>query len=221
MKTKLTILLILISTVIFSQKKFEISVTGGGNYMFIPDSLNQNNLISGKLAYQTGLMFSYELIKHIKIGTGAKYTTLSWSESYPPETDLTDFIINVQYKYKLFEFPFYVQFEPFIEKKISPYIRTGGFITEINEKTGSLIGTEPSGNEQNYFAQMFNYTFKGEYTFVRNMYGFFINTGFNYNIFKSFYVGLNGEIRRYFYYDFNDKRSNYTANLNITTGYRF
>ncbi len=221
MKTKLTILFVFAATILFAQKNFTATLTGGTNYMFIPDSLNQNNLNSGEFAYQSGINFSFEFLKHLTIGTGISYTTLSWSESYPPDSEIIDFTINVQYTYKFLEVPVYIQFEPFNEKKLSPFIRAGISVTEIKAKTGKLLGTDPAGNEQNYFAQMFNYTFKGEDTFLREMHNVFFTTGLNFNFYKSFYAGVNGGIKRCFYYDFNDKRSNYVTSCNLTLSYKF
>lgn len=221
MKTKLTILILLLSSFAIAQKKLTITTTGGTNYMFIPDSLNTFDTKSGKFAYQSGVLFLYESVKHFKIGAGVQYTVLSWKQIYPPDEGLTDFTVNVQYRYVFYEFPLYIQFEPFSEKKISPFIAAGAILTKPLASKGRLLGTDPAGNEQNYFAQMFNYTFYGEYVFFRNMYGFFINAGLNYNVFKSFYVGINGGLKRYYYYDFNDKRSNYTLNADIRVSFKF
>ena len=221
MKTKLTILLVLATSVLFAQKKFTATLTGGANYMFIPDSVNLLNIKNEKIAYQSGINFSFEFLKHLKIGTGISFATLSWRESYHPDPGITDFTINVQYTYKFLEFPLYIQFEPFNEKKLSPFIRAGISVTEIKAKTGKLLGTDPAGNEQNYFAQMFNYTFKGEDAFLREMHNVFFTAGANINFYKSFYAGVNGGIKRCFYYDFNDKRSNYITYCNLTVSYKF
>ncbi len=192
--------------------------------MFLPDSLNLKNNKNGKIAYQAGIEFSYAIFNHFRIGIGGVYTTLSWEELYVPEPEdyyLIDFSIDVQYHYRLMEFPLYLQYEPIIDKKFTPYIRIGGSVTKVNASTAKLLGTDPPGNEQNYYAQIFNYTFKDDMLFVRDMHAVFLNIGINYKITNSFFVGINAGIKRYFYYSFNDKRSNYVTCGNITASYRF
>ncbi|MCF6367124.1 MAG: hypothetical protein L3J35_13115 [Bacteroidales bacterium] len=224
MKTKLTILFILISTAIFSQKKFEATLTGGANYFFNSDTLSHPEYSrNGAIGFQEGIEVSVSPIKYFRIGAGTKHTTLSWKENNVP-VELFEYgsytLDAVQY-YKLWEFPVYLQFELLTENKITPYIRAGYSFTNIISKSGKILQTDPPGYGNDFIALEYIYSFEGIYLYISKMHAIFVNAGLNYKLNDSFFLGINSGIKKYNYLVFDIETKNYTVYCNLTISYKF
>ena len=223
MKTKLTILILFMSSITFAQHKFEISLTGGGNYIFIQDSSNPGNTIKGKFAYQIGSKLSFRVFKNFKIGVGGIYTNISSVEIFKkiPEDDIFNYDIYVKHTLKFTEFPVFIHYDLFTNKKIIPYVSIGISAAKISELKDKLIKTDPTGHETDFRAQFLNFTFKNDMLYTTNMRTVYAEAGTDYKINNSFNIGINVTIKRYSYYEFDTKKVNFILSGNLTFSYEF
>ena len=224
MKIKLTILFVFVATILFAQKKFTATLTGGTNYMFIPDSVNPGNTISGKFAYQAGFELSYRIFKNFKIGISGIYSTMTSEEVIKkvPEDEIFNYDIYLKKTLKFTEFPImYLSYDFLRDKKIIPYIKLGGSFININELSEKVLKTDPAGHETDFRAQFYNFTFKNDMLYITDMNAVFAGIGADYKLYDSFSVGLGINAKRFFYYEFDNKRSNYTLSGNLRISYIF
>ena len=223
MKTKLIIIFLFLSSLTIAQKKFEVTAVGGTNYTLIPDSLNPMNTKTGKFAYQSGFELLYRVFKDFRVGAGAYIARMSSKEIFKkiPGDEFYNYDIYVNHTLKFVEFPVFIRYDFFADKKLMPYLKAGVSGAKLNLLEDKLIKTDPAGNENDFWAQLYNFTFKNDLLYISDMRTIFAGIGANYKITDSFLFGANIIGKRFFYYEFDTKRSNYDFCGNITFSYRF
>jgi len=223
MKTKLIIIFLFLSSLTIAQKKFEVTAVGGTNYMFIPDSLNPMKTKTGKFAYQTGLELSYRVFKNFRIGVGGIYSTMSFDEIFKkiPGDDIFNYDIYVNHKLKFTEFPLYIRYDIFMNRKLSPYVKFGYSFIKIKQLEDKLLKTDPAGHETEFWVQFYNFTFKNDMLFITDINAVFAGMGVDYKLTEYLTAGIDLNAKRFFYYEFDNKRSNYTLSGNLRISFVF